>query len=219
MTDAIPDEAVDRFNAAVKKIKEQGGGVCEVAFDEARKDPKINAALKKAAVGIALDGALTRLPGTGAFTMTRDIAQKAYDHAQAGDYAQAAKHYLATASVGLATVVPGGGDVTIEALRAAGMDLAQSPAAKTYNAITGIKLYCDKADAVVRSVTEHIPKPSDVELVVHAMASQGQLEALTAVITRVGEAYIEQNGRETLGTLPAPSVGQKPPEVNSQLRR
>lgn len=91
------------------------------------------------------DIALVRAPVTGPFLMTRHVAEQANVKMQSGDVIGGLSNYSAAVAVGITSMVPflPLGDLTIEGMRAMGVDLDISPIRQAYKTAVGAMKACD----------------------------------------------------------------------------
>jgi hypothetical protein len=205
-----------RARDIIDQIRQQGGGVCKIAYEEALKDPRASAAMKSMASDVVVDTAQVRVPGFSAFHLTKEVAQRASDRIGSGEYLSAAGDYAAVVAVGLTSVIPFGGDATIELLRSTGVDLGRSPLQKAYNSVTGLNAFCDQLDAKSRKASgalSQIEKGADAidaiqsaKLTADIVVTDGQAEALFTIITAAKKSYKQAETKDSLelGALPKP---------------
>lgn len=196
----------ERVEAISQSIKDKQGGVCTAVLEDALRDPKTRAVLGHAALGVAEDVALTRTPGLGAFTVTRDVAERAYNRLQKGDTLGAAADYSAVIAIGALSWIPFGGDAAIEIMRRGGVDLDPSPARNAANTATGVALFCEAANVQARILLSRNPSEQDRALFqqLTSKMTPEEFEALAKVGVRVAKANEET--QQAAGQLPSPQT-------------
>lgn len=174
-----------KVQAIVEKIRHHDGGVCSVLYEDARRNPEIREAIDAVKKEILLDGVKLRTPGIGTFTLTQNVAQRAYDKLGRGDTLGAIADYAAVVAIGTTSVIPFGGDATIELLRANGVVLEEAPIHKTYNTVVGLDHLCNNLDVIAQAGLPFVPDGKDSAQPDLVPLSEGQEKALLALANRV----------------------------------
>lgn len=214
-----------RLLALIDKVKKQGGGACMSAVEEAIRDPETRQALLKLGKDILTDVGMVRTPGLGAYTLTHEIAQRAYNRSNAGDLLGAVSDYGAVTAIGALSWLPVASDGAIEFLRSQGVDLKMSPLRNAYNTVSGAWLVCQAMDAQARLSRSGGKSEKDSQWLKEHSLTQEQADALMHMASRMEkaqeEAKIDMQAQKTdtpKHGLPPSAISQSRSPVNTPHR-
>jgi hypothetical protein len=199
-------EELKKTQEIAKKIIESNGAVCSVYFDEFRKLPGADAALRDVAGKQMIEAIKYRAPVYGSIILGMDVANQAKKKYDNGDIKGAVAAFAtATAVTATAAVplIPGVGwigiaaplgDGVVETARGLGVDIDKSPIHNAYNTVVGTKHMCERFGASARlavaptkpMTTQHIANTArDVLLLTDKPISPDEVEAFNRLVNRV----------------------------------
>ncbi|MFO0110531.1 MAG: hypothetical protein ACK52W_08375 [Alphaproteobacteria bacterium] len=163
------------LSSLVRRVNEDGDGICQAVYKEAYDDPKLKAVLDDVQKDILRTALLVRMPVTGPFMLAHRITQQANEKMSQGDTVGAVSNYFAAIGAGTSQIFMMG-DVAIEAMRAGGVQIDRSPIARAYYFSTGLRTVCDHVDKKSRQIG--LPEVAQTSQAIYDTLSPGQREEL-----------------------------------------
>jgi hypothetical protein len=180
-------ETRGRIEAIVERIKTSDAATCRILYEEIKREPLFEKAIRRMERDIAVDIALQRNPVTGPHKMTLTVTEQAHDKWMRGDKLGAISNYSAGVVVGIASIVPFVplGDGAIELFRLAGVNIDPSPIHKAVNLATGTNAICNNLHEIAATKAGKPGHSKDKLPERLSEVNEGQIKAVRQMLVRL----------------------------------